>query len=79
MTLGPAFSVGAHEQPDTLSYQTQLPEPEGEGWILKQVIPVYNNPKYLQYFWQREFDKKENEGSSDSQVKVRTGAINLGI
>ena len=79
MTLGPAFSVSIHEQPDTMSFQSELPEPAGAGWILKQVIPVHNNPKYLQYFWQRELVEDENKGSSESQIKVKTGAINLGI
>ena len=26
-----------------------LPRPEGDGWQLKQIIPVHNNTRFLQY------------------------------
>lgn len=78
MTLGPAFTVSASEQPDTNSYITELPEPSGSGWLLKQVIPVHNNPKYLQYFWQRELVEESEQSKDSNQAQFRTSKITLG-
>lgn len=79
MTVGPAVVIATNEQPDTASYQSELPEPSGSGWLLKQVIPVHNNPKYLQYFWQRELENEQQQDSDKNQLKLKTGSINLGI
>lgn len=51
--------------------------PEGQGWKLEQVIPVHNNPKYLQYFWQREYTRVADEEAD--AVNFRSGSIKLGI
>ena len=79
MTVGPAVVIGLNEHPDTTSYQSELPQPDGPGWQLKQVIPVHNNPKYLQYFWQRELEQKPQQDSDNNQLKLKTGSINLGV
>jgi hypothetical protein len=57
-----------------------LPQPEGEGWQLKQIIPVHNNTRFLQYFWEREvdvIDLMDNENNSDGQIKDSTITLKI--
>lgn len=53
MTVGQGVSASMNSQPDTEGYAAELPRPEGKGWQLKQIIPVHNNNRFLQYFWER--------------------------
>jgi len=56
-----------------------LPQPEGDGWQLIQIIPVHNNTRFLQYFWEREIDVLDvmnNENNTlghieDTNIKLK--------
>ncbi len=52
-----------------------LPQPEGRGWQLKQVIPAHNNARFLQYFWERELAISDSETNDNGRFTVPT--INL--
>lgn len=54
-----------------------LPQPEGRGWQLKQIIPVHNNARFLQYFWERELDISDSENNEIGGLTEP--AINLTI
>ena len=54
-----------------------LPRPEGRGWQLKQVIPVHNTARLLQYFWERELDISDSENDENGRFAEPT--INLTI
>ena len=54
-----------------------LPQPEGVGWQLKQIIPVHNNARFLQYFWEREIDISDSENNENGLFTEPT--INLTI
>lgn len=79
MTVGKAAYIGVNQDPDLTTLTLTLPMPEGQGWKLEQVIPVHNNPKYLQYFWQREYTRAAEEGTDAQGVNFRSGSIKLGI
>lgn len=79
MTVGKAAQIGLNQEPDLASLTDHLPVPDGTGWKLEQVIPVHNNPKYLQYFWQRECTRAVDETSEQQGVNFRSGSIKLGI
>ena len=54
MTIGDSPSIKGNDNHYKGFDSYDLPRPEGVGWQLKQVMPVYNNNKYLQYFWERQ-------------------------
>jgi hypothetical protein len=72
MTLSAGISVNKHNEiPEEFSTY-DLPVPEGTGWQLKQIIPVHNNHRFLQYFWEREvegIDGADNDFETNAQVK----------
>lgn len=79
MTVGKAAYIGINQDPDLTTLTATLPMPEGQGWKLEQVIPVHNNPKFLQYFWQREYTRVTDEPTDAQGVNFRSGDIKLGI
>jgi hypothetical protein len=75
MTIAAGFCINRtndiNEEFDTYD----LPQPEGYGWQLKQVVPVHNNTRFLQYFWEREIeieDSLERGTVPDGQIKNAT-------
>jgi hypothetical protein len=75
MTIAAGFCINRtndiNEEFDTYD----LPQPEGYGWQLKQVVPVHNNTRFLQYFWEREIeieDSLERGTVPDGQIKNST-------
>jgi hypothetical protein len=77
MTLGLGVSTNLTNQLDPDEYTSSLPRPEGKGWHLMQVVPVHNNHRYLQFFWERESligsaeDPIHYEGVSIKQSNIR--------
>jgi len=67
MTLGQSAVVGMENQYQLDDYYQELPRPDGEGWELLQILPVHNNKRFLQYFWQRKFNL--NHGDGEGQIK----------
>ena len=60
---------------DVESYD--VPQPEGVGWQLKQIIPVHNNARFLQFFWERELDMSDSENNENGLFTEPT--VNLTI
>lgn len=45
------------------------PRPDGVGWKLIQVVKIETKILYLQFFWQRKIEIKENEkGTKNPQL-----------
>jgi hypothetical protein len=74
MTIGDSPSVKGNDNNYKGFGSYDLPRPEGVGWQLKQVMPVYNNNKYLQYFWEREI---EIVTCSTDKLKIKDNDINI--
>ena len=72
MTLGTGALTNLSTQPNTAEYTSELPRPQGKGWQLKQVIPVHNNNRYLQFFWERQSPVgSEVDDIYDNDVQMR--------
>jgi len=72
MTLSAGISVNRNNEISDELSTYDLPRPEGIGWQLKQVIPVHNNHRFLQFFWERDvedFDGADNDFETNAQVK----------
>ena len=61
MTLSAGISVNRNNEIPEEFATYDLPQPDGKGWQLKQVIPVHNNHRFLQYFWEREIGERETQ------------------
>ena len=78
MTIAAGFVNNRSNDLDSLANDFgsyDLPQPEGRGWQLKQVIPVHNNARFLQYFWERELDISDSETNEHGHFTEPT--INL--
>jgi hypothetical protein len=77
MTIGLGITVNLTNHPTTDEMTSELPKPEGRGWRLLQVIPVHNNNRYLQFFWERESligsddDTLHDNGAYIKQNKIK--------
>lgn len=78
MTVGKAAYIRPSDEPDLPTLTSSLPVPEGKGWKLEHIIPVHNNPKYLQYFWQRKHAQSNDQMTNEQGINFRSGSIKLG-
>lgn len=75
MTIAAGFCTNRTNGIDEEFDSYDLPQPKGHGWQLKQVLPVHNNTRFLQYFWEREIqmeDSLEDDNMTDTQFKSAT-------
>ena len=78
MTIAAGFCINRTNDIDEEFESFDLPQPEGYGWQLKQVLPVHNNTRFLQYFWEREIENEDShEDSTDTYVKFSNPAVKL--
>jgi|TARA_B110001469_G_C9621797_1_gene309958 hypothetical protein len=72
MTVAPGFVINRTNDINDIAEDFgsyPLPQPEDEGWRLKQVIPVHNNTRFLEYFGERELVKPDELYDEENHFK----------
>jgi hypothetical protein len=69
MTLGPCAEVRLDQHIECEDFERELPRPEGEGWMLKFILPIHNNPRFIQYFWERRVEDEDDDSSGPANFK----------
>ncbi|MAW29445.1 MAG: hypothetical protein CMP98_11660 [Gammaproteobacteria bacterium] len=55
------WEMNAYEADDR---EIELPRPDGRGWYIANILSVYNNPRFVQIFWEREVPEELDDDES---------------
>lgn len=80
MTVGVGVSASLNNDLGTEEIESELPRPNGEGWQLKQVIPVHNNNRYLQFFWERVSPiSLDSDDVYEDGIQIQQSSVRLNV
>jgi len=68
------WEMGAYEADER---EFELPKPEGEGWYIANILPIYNNPRFVQIFWERQIPQDPDD--EDTGPGGRIAETDLGL